>query len=130
MDKIKNKSKTYKKASGGSFFTPMGKPDTRPLQAPTLNPEAQIGPGKMPIPLRPEMVKPNTLPPQAQIASPVSDGRKPFGVGGPLPQDYGVVRPNTLPPQAQFKKGGRVASKPKGVGVALRGFGKAMKGGK
>jgi hypothetical protein len=56
----------------------------------------------MPIPLRPEMMKPNTLPPQAQ-----------FKKGGRV---------------ASKPKGGRVASKPKGVGVALRGFGKAMKG--
>ena len=35
-------------------------------------------------------------------------------------------------PLEEYKraKGGRVASKPRGVGVALRGFGKALKGSK
>ena len=61
---------------------------------------------------------------------------------GPYPKDrteYLDASYSDLPKDASaklqmagkgLKKGGRVASKPRGVGVALRGFGKAMKGGK
>jgi len=49
--------------------------------------------------------------------------------------ERGRIKPQVekiMGPEASqgLKKGGRVASKPKGVGVALRGFGKAMRGGK
>jgi len=112
MDKIKNKSKIYKKATGGSFSTPRGKGAAATTAQP-IDPQIISG-----------------------------DGRRPVGVGGPLPQAIDPVRPMGAggpmpPPMAQLKKGGRVASKPKGgrvaskpkgVGVALRGFGKAMKG--
>ena len=115
---------------GGAFGTSM---QPQPPASPVIGGGRPVGVGgpspQTTFPIRPTGaggIVPQTV--GVGDALPQEGGRRPFGVGGPSPLTMG--RPSNLPPQAQFKKGGRVASKPRGVGVALRGFGKAMKGSK